>query len=347
MTLKLQGLYLGYNQLTGSIPGSLGRLNGLVKLNLTADKLSGSVPTNFGNLNGLTHLDLSYNELDGELPSSLSHILGIEGLYVQSNKLSGPVDKLFLNSVAWKIAIMNLSNNFFDGGLPQSLSTLSYLIRMDFHLNKLTGEIPSDLGNLVHLEYLDFSRNMLGGPIPEKMCSLPNLLYMNLADNRLEGEVPRSGICQNLSIISLTGNKDLCGKIMGSDCQILTFGKLALVGIVVGSVFVIAIIVSVLWWWIQRSNRQSDPEETRESKRNSISDQNRKSISDRSSSALMEHLSINLGMFEPSLQKLTYDQIVAGTNKFCEENVIGGGGFGTVFKGTTPDGKTVAVKKLS
>ncbi|KAH9716252.1 Leucine-rich repeat receptor protein kinase EMS1 [Citrus sinensis] len=332
VTLKLQGLYLGYNQLTGSIPRSLGRLNGLVKLNLTADKLSGSVPTNFGNLNGLTHLDLSYNELDGELPSSLSHILGIEGLYVQSNKLSGPVDKLFLNSVAWKIAIMNLSNNFFDGGLPQSLSTLSYLIRMDFHLNKLTGEIPSDLGNLVHLEYLDFSRNMLGGPIPEKMCSLPNLLYMNLADNRLEGEVPRSGICQNLSIISLAGNKDLCGKSMGSDCQILTFGKLALVGIVVGSVFVIAIIVSVLWWWIQRSNRQSDPKETGESKQNSISNQNRKSISDRSSSALMEHLSINLGMFEPSLQKLTYDQIVAGTNKFCEENVIGGGGFGTVFK---------------
>ncbi|KDO40910.1 hypothetical protein CISIN_1g035768mg, partial [Citrus sinensis] len=179
------------------------------------------------------------------------------------------------------------------------------------------------------------------------MCSLPNLLYLNLADNRLEGEVPRSGICQNLSIMSLTGNKDLCGKIMGSDCKILTFGKLALVGIVVGSVLVIAIIVSVLWWWIQRSNRQSDPEETRESKRNSISDQNRKSISDRSSSALMEHLSINLAMFEPSLQKLTYDQIVAGTNKFCEENVIGGGGFGTVFKGTMPDGKTVAVKKLS
>ncbi|KAL9459883.1 hypothetical protein AB3S75_003148 [Citrus x aurantiifolia] len=34
-----------------------------------------------------------------------------------------------------------------------------------------------------------------------------------------------------------------------------------------------------------------------------------------------------------------------GTNKFCEKNVFGGGGFGTVFKGTLPDGKTVAIKK--
>lgn len=85
-------------------------------------------------------------------------------------------------------------------------------------------------------------------------------------------------------------------------------------------------------WWIQRSNRQSDPEETEESKRKSFSDQNRMSISDHSSSPLMEHLSIHLAIFEPSFRKLTYDQIVSGTNKFCEENVIGCGAFGTVFK---------------
>ena len=61
----------------------------------------------------------------------------------------------------------------------------------------------------------------------------------------------------------------------------------------------------------------------------------------------MEYLSTNLAIFEPSLRNLTYDQIVFGTKKFCEKNVIGGGGFRTVFKGTMPDGKTVAIKKLS
>ncbi|KAI3666347.1 hypothetical protein L1987_89153 [Smallanthus sonchifolius] len=66
-SLKLQGLYLGKNQLSGTIPERLGRLSSLVKLNLTSNKnFSGPVPTSFGNLKGLTHLDLSSNELSVE-----------------------------------------------------------------------------------------------------------------------------------------------------------------------------------------------------------------------------------------------------------------------------------------
>ncbi|XP_028801300.1 cysteine-rich receptor-like protein kinase 10 [Neltuma alba] len=39
--------------------------------------------------------------------------------------------------------------------------------------------------------------------------------------------------------------------------------------------------------------------------------------------------------------------IEAATNKFSEENKIGKGGFGEVYKGTLPDGREVAVKRLS
>lgn len=95
------------------------------------------------------------------------------------------------------------------------MDNLLYLTTLDFHLNKFTRKIPLDIGNLMQLEYVDFLMNILSGHIPENICSLPNLLYLNLGDNRLEGEVMRSGICQNLSIISLIGNIELCGKIMG------------------------------------------------------------------------------------------------------------------------------------
>lgn len=137
-SLKLQGLYLGNNQLTRSIPGSLGHLSSLVKLNLTGNKLSGSVPMSFGSLKGLTHLDLSSNEINGEL-LSLSSLQNLVGLYVQQNRLSGQVDQLFLNSIAWKIETMNLSNNFFDGELPKSLGNLSYLTFLDLHANAFRG----------------------------------------------------------------------------------------------------------------------------------------------------------------------------------------------------------------
>ncbi|XP_028787885.1 cysteine-rich receptor-like protein kinase 10 [Neltuma alba] len=39
--------------------------------------------------------------------------------------------------------------------------------------------------------------------------------------------------------------------------------------------------------------------------------------------------------------------IEAATNKFSEENKIGKGGFGEVYKGTLPDGRDIAVKRLS
>jgi Leucine-rich repeat (LRR) protein len=346
---KLQGLYLGNNQLSGTIPGRLGVLGSLVKLNLTGNQLYGPVPRSFGDLKELTHLDLSYNELDGELPSSLSGMLNLVGLYVQKNRLSGSVDELSSMSIAWKIETMNLSNNFFDGDLPRSFGNLSYLTYLDLHGNKFTGGIPLELGNLVQLAYFDVSGNRISGQIPEKLCALVNLFYLNLAENSLEGPVPGSGICLNLSKISLAGNKDLCGKIMGLDCRIKSFDKSyylnawGLAGIAVGCMIVTLSIAFALRKWILKDSGQGDLDER---KLNSFLDQNLYFLSS-SSSRSKEPLSINIAMFEQPLLKITLVDILEATNNFCKTNIIGDGGFGTVYKATLPDVKTVAVKKLS
>ncbi|KAL4369270.1 hypothetical protein GQ457_05G030160 [Hibiscus cannabinus] len=46
----------------------------------------------------------------------------------------------------------------------------------------------------------------------------------------------------------------------------------------------------------------------------------------------------------PSIQ---FDILQAATNSFCDENKLGQGGFGPVYKGTLADGKEIAVKRLS
>ena len=58
-------------------------------------------------------------------------------------------------------------------------------------------------------------------------------------------------------------------------------------------------------------------------------------------------LSINVAMFERPLLRLTLVDILHATNNFCKTNIIGDGGFGTVYKAMLPNGKMVAIKKLS
>lgn len=353
-SMKLQGLYFANNQLTGTIPESLGRVTSLVKLNFTGNKLSGSIPSSFGNLNELTHLDLSWNELTGELPLSLSNMVNIVGLYVQHNKLSGSIHELFSNSVAWKIETVNLSCNSFGGEVPRSMGNLSYLTYLDLHGNGFEGKVPPELGNLTQLMYFDISGNRLSGQIPESLCDLMNLVYFNFAVNDLGGPIPKSGICRNFTRVSLIGNRNLCGGNLGLDCKFASFGKRSLIlnawgvsALVVGCILVTLIGIFVLVKWKiggPRVDRAGEAVIEDESKLNSSIEPN---LCFLSSSRSREPLSINVAMFEQPLLKLTLVDILEATNNFCKTNIIGDGGFGTVYKATFPDGRTVAVKKLN
>ncbi|KAF8081972.1 hypothetical protein N665_0854s0011 [Sinapis alba] len=49
---------------------------------------------------------------------------------------------------------------------------------------------------------------------------------------------------------------------------------------------------------------------------------------------------------KPSWRNFTYEELVAATDGFDPENMIGKGGHAEVYKGVLPDGETVAIKKL-
>ena len=52
-------------------------------------------------------------------------------------------------------------------------------------------------------------------------------------------------------------------------------------------------------------------------------------------------------MFQQPLLKVTLVDILEATNNFYKTNIIGDEGFGTLYKATLSDLKTVEVKKLS
>ncbi|CAA0832213.1 Leucine-rich repeat receptor protein kinase EMS1 [Striga hermonthica] len=345
--VKLQGLYLGDNRFTGQIPETLGKLNGLVKLNLSSNMLSGPVPIGLSKLYGLTHLDLSSNMLTAELPVELLRMVNLVGLYAQHNRLSGHIDRLFGKLDSWRLQIANLSCNSFTGTLPSSLGNMSYLTVLDLHRNSFTGLI----------QYLDISENSFDGQIPPELCAPTSLYYLNLAENELNGPVPRNGLCLKINKSSLASNKNLCGRVLDVKCSPNNFRaqkKLpltniwGLVSVSIGTILIILTVIIVLRIWLARCGRDGKRPNNilSESSKPNSSDQNLYLLTGISSRS-KEPLSINIAMFQQPLLKLTPAEILESTNNFCKANIIGDGGFGTVYKATLPDGRTVAVKKLS
>ena len=75
---SLKGLFLGGNQLVGTIPSTLAQLRDLKILWLEDNKLSGRIPTELGNLEGLLELNLHDNLLTGTIPEHLGKLYNLE-----------------------------------------------------------------------------------------------------------------------------------------------------------------------------------------------------------------------------------------------------------------------------
>ena len=88
---RVNGLFLGDNQLTGEIPPELGNLVNLEELYLWGNELTGTIPAELGNLVNLQELDLADNQLTGEIPAELGRLTNLMLLRLSGNQLTGCV----------------------------------------------------------------------------------------------------------------------------------------------------------------------------------------------------------------------------------------------------------------
>ncbi|GLJ42843.1 hypothetical protein SUGI_0888080 [Cryptomeria japonica] len=207
---SLTRLRMGQNYLNGSIPTGLLNLPKLDLIELQNNYLTGNLmPDDIKVSAKLSQLILSNNMLSGALPRNIGDLSGLQVLFLDGNEFSGSIPPEIGNLK--HLGKMDLSNNKFSGQIPEEISRCKILSIVDLSSNELTGSIPSTLIQMHILNYLNMSRNHLTGGIPKDLEQMQSLTAVDLSYNNLSGVVPSGGQFSLFNASSFTGNPDLCG----------------------------------------------------------------------------------------------------------------------------------------
>ncbi|KAK7246116.1 hypothetical protein RIF29_40975 [Crotalaria pallida] len=339
---KLFNLDLHNNQFIGQIPSAVGSLPLLQLLDLSSNKLNGSIPSQICQLQNLNELFLNENKIFGLVPECIGGLTTLRKLYLDTNNLNSTIPSSlwslsdilevnlssndFMGSLPIEISGMNavikldISNNQLSGNIPSGIGGLQKLINLSLANNMLQGSIPDSVGNMLSLEFLDLSHNLLSGIIPKSLEKLVYLQFINLSSNRLEGEIPSGGRFQNFTAQSFMNNGALCGRpeLEVPPCPSAVEHSRATKKIALKLVLPLTLSGSLLFAC-------------------AILMACRRKYNKGSSNVFF------LPLFQfPS--RISYYELSEATMKFDESNLIGRGGFGSVFKGKLSNGMVIAVK---
>ncbi|XP_059066235.1 putative leucine-rich repeat receptor-like serine/threonine-protein kinase At2g24130 [Cryptomeria japonica] len=358
---NLRDLALSVNRFNGTIPSALGKLPNLERLYLKSNNLQGRIPKSFGQSKRLGYLTPSKNMLSGQIPDSLGELPQLRELFLYRNQLSGKMpaslgkcktlervafshNKLITDIPPEVVGLQNIkfffnvSNNFLQGSILE-MSKMVMVLAIDLSQNNLSGVIPSALASCKCLEYLTLSSNAFEGPIPASLADLQNLQYMdlsrnnlsgmilvtfkkmkmlrhlNLSSNKLTGEVPKEGAFATLDVSEVMGNLGLCGGWINlppcshSNHKQPSVSKKVIILVIVGIAILIMSLLLVVFSYI-----------------------------------LCRHSSTPALNVRPP--KISYEELVDATGGFSDENLLGIGSFGSVYKGILNNGTNIVVKVL-
>ncbi|XP_015054966.1 receptor-like protein kinase 7 [Solanum pennellii] len=210
--LSLQRLRVSNNSLSGVVPSGIWSLPDLEIIDLTLNLFEGPVTSNIGEAKSLAQLFLAYNRFNGQLPQTISEVSSLVAINLSANQFSGDIPAAI--GALKKLNTLHLEYNLFSGSLPDSIGSCVSLCEINLAGNSLSGAIPKSLGSLRSLNSLNLSDNSLSGQIPATLSSL-RLSLLDLSNNRLSGSIPDSLSIKAFSN-SFLGNPDLCSDNFGS-----------------------------------------------------------------------------------------------------------------------------------
>ncbi|XP_076882934.1 receptor-like kinase TMK4 [Bidens hawaiensis] len=376
---NLHNLCLSYNNLTGTLPttfggseilnlwlnnqnqglsGTLDVLSSMTHLNqvwLQGNSFTGVIPDLSKCIN-IFDLQLKHNLLTGLVPRSVVSLPKLANITLQNNKLQGPLP-VFQSGVKVELGLDTNSFCLVTAGncnpqvaaLLEVAEALGYPMSMavswqgnnacadwsfitcesygknvttiNFAKQKFSGTISPSFVNLTSLRSLLLNDNNLEGSIPEILTSLPDLELLDVSNNNLGGSIPK--FPQKVRFLH-ENNMNLGLNSPNYDIpppeSLVSSG---MVIVIVISVLLFIGIVSYSYICYYKCYGVPTKLQSQASR-----DHNKTPISEYG----------NLGI---SIQVL--DQV---TDHFSDNNVLGRGGFGVVYKGELHDGTMIAIKRM-
>ncbi|XP_019175346.1 PREDICTED: receptor-like kinase TMK4 [Ipomoea nil] len=379
---QLSQVWLHANAFSGPIP-DLSKCTNLFDLQLRDNQFTGVVPDSLMTLPNLQNITLQNNKLQGPRPQfrdGVSAILGPINNFCQD--APGPCNPQVTTLLAiagglgypisladswdgndackqWTlvncdpqqnvIITVNFGRQHFSGTISPAFANLTALRNLYLNDNNLTGSIPEILTTLPKLQVLDVTNNNLSGPIPV----FPSSVKFSYGGNLLLGKNGTSGGGGGGSPGGSNSSEPSGSPSHSSSGSSVSPGMIA--GVVIAVVIFVLVVLFVSYKCYmkrrhKRFGRVESPEKSNQMVKTSVvggvtgvsgyagvpNELQSQSSGDHS----------EIPVFEGGNVTISIQVLRQVTNNFSEENVLGRGGFGVVYKGELHDGTKIAVKRM-